>query len=390
MAVVANAKAYGGTDWRAGVSFDVALAAVITLGGQVELASAGQAGWRGLLPGMLLLCQTAPVAARRSAPAAAAAVGAAALAVEALVSAPTNTLSGLLAGLVLLYSLGRHAGGGRMVAVTALVGAATALHVVALSGWQVDDLAFAAIFSAAAWLAGRTIRRREQERWRAEAAASDERAAAVEALEAAVVHERARIARELHDVVAHGMGVMVVQAAAAEQLLTDDPTSARVPLSAVRETGQQALAEMRRLLGLLRDGGTGEGLEAQPGLQQLPGLVERLREAGMAVTLTVAGERSLVPPGQQLCAYRIVQEALTNALKHSGGAQARVEVEYGEHALVVRIHNAAGSATPEASNGAGHGLVGMRERVRLYGGTLQAGVQPDGSFLVAATLPTRA
>lgn len=380
---------YGETGWRAGVWPDVVLAAVITLGGQLELASSGQVGWHGLLPGMLLFGQTAPVAARRLAPAMAAAVGAAALAIEALASVPTNTLSGLVAALVLLYSLGRHAAGWKLVVVTTFTGVALAVHMVWLSGLQIGDLAFAVIFGAAAWLTGRAMRRREQDRRRAADEARDERAAAAAALDAAVADERARIARELHDVVAHGMGVMVVQAAAAEQLLNEDPDSARVPLSAVRQTGQQALAEMRRLLGLLRDGGTAEGLEAQPGLQQLPGLVDRLREAGMAVTFTVTGEPTLVPPGQQLCAYRIVQEALTNSLKHAGGAPAIVELQYRADALAVRVHNSAGTRTPEASNGAGHGLVGMRERVRLYGGTLQAGSRPDGSFLVDAILPTR-
>lgn len=390
MRAVLNAKVYGGAGWRAGVWPDAVLAAVITLAGQLELASSGQAGWRGLLHGMLLLGQTAPVAARRLAPVAAAAVGAAALAIEALAAVPTNTLSGLLAGLVLLYSLGRHAAGWSMVAVTTFAGAALAVHMVRLPGSQISDLAFAVIFSAAAWLTGRAMRRREQERHRAEADARTERAAAAAAVDAAVADERARIARELHDVVAHGMGVMVVQAAAAEQLLTQDPDSARAPLSTVRQTGQQALAEMRRLLGLLRDGGTGDVLDPQPGLQQLPSLVEQLRDAGMAVTFTVTGEPTRVPPGQQLCAYRIVQEALTNSLKHAGGAPARVELDYRADALAIRVHNNAGTRSPEASNGAGHGLVGMRERVRLYGGTLQAARQPDGAFLVDAVLPTRA
>lgn len=390
MAEGLNAKVYGETGWRVGVLPDAALAAVITLGGQLELASSGQAGWHGLLHGMLLLGQTAPVAARRLAPAVATTVGAVALAIEAVASVPTNTLSGLVAGLVLLYSLGRYSSGLRMVVVTAVAGLAVAVHMMRLPSSQISDLAFAVIFSAAAWLTGRAMRRREQDRLRAEADARNERSAAAAALAAAVADERARIARELHDVVAHGMGMMVVQAAAAEQVLETDPGSAREPLSAVRETGQQALAEMRRLLGLLRDGGIAEGLEPQPGLRQLPDLIERLRQAGMDVTFTVSGEHAHVPPGQQLCAYRIIQEALTNSLKHAGGATVEVELDYHENALAIRVRNSAGVLTAEASNGAGHGLVGMRERVRVYDGRLQAAVQPDGSFLVDAVLPTRA
>ena len=390
MPAVWNKKVSREAGWRAGVWPDAVVAAVITLAGQLELASSHEAGWHGLLHGMLLLGQTVPVAARRLTTTLAAAVGAAALGIEALVSTPTNTLSGLLAGLVLLYSLGRHAAGWRLVAVTTFAGAALAVHMLRLPNSQISDLAFAAIFSAAAWLTGKAMRRREQDRQRAEADARAERAAAAAALDAAVADERSRIARELHDVVAHGMGVMVVQAAAAEQLLDEDPGSARAPLSTVRQTGQQALAEMRRLLGLLRDGSTDDGLDPQPGLPQLSGLVQRLRDAGMAVTFTVTGEHTAVPFGQQLCAYRIVQEALTNSLKHAGGAPARVELDYRADALAVRVHNNAGTRTPQASNGAGHGLVGMRERVRLYGGTLQAASQPDGSFLVDAVLPISA
>ncbi|HUZ84253.1 MAG TPA: histidine kinase dimerization/phosphoacceptor domain-containing protein, partial [Gaiellales bacterium] len=213
MSAVWNKKVSG----AAGVWPDAVLAAVITLVGQLELASSHEAGWHGLLHGMLLLGQTAPVAARRLTPALAAAVGAAALGIEALATTPTNTLSGLLAGLVLLYSLGRHATGLRLVAVTALAGAALAVHMLRLPSSQISDLAFAVIFSAAAWLTGRAMRRHEQDRRRAEADARTERAAAAAALDAAVADERSRIARELHDVVAHGMGVMVVQAAAAEQ-----------------------------------------------------------------------------------------------------------------------------------------------------------------------------
>lgn len=385
---VLDRQAWAGTGWRAGLWPDIALGAALSLAGQLELASSHPSGWHGLAHGMLLFTQTAPAAARRVAPAAAATVGAAALAVEALATQPTNTLSGLLAGLVLLYSLGRYATGWRLIAVSSLAAAALSVHMLRLPGSQITDLAFAVIFSAAAWLAGRTLRRRELERRRAEADALAQREAAVTERAAAVTEERSRIARELHDVVAHGMGVMVVQAGAAEQLLDSDPASAREPLSTVRQTGQGALAEMRRLLGLLRSGEERDGSEPQPGLDQLPALVERLRQAGMPITITITGPPCTLPPGLQLCAYRIVQEALTNALKHAARAASEVTVDYRPGDLALHIRNEPGRIPAEpTANGAGHGLVGMRERVRLYGGTLHVGAQLDGSFLVEAVLP---
>ena len=245
------------------------------------------------------------------------------------------------------------------------------------------------IFSAAAWLAGRSVRRREYERLRDAADAEAQRSEAAAALGTAVAEERNRIARELHDVIAHGMGVMVVQAAAAEQLLESDPDSAREPISTVRATGQDALAEMRRLLGLLRDGASGDHNAPQPGLNQIPALVQRLQAGGMDVTLSVTGSPGALAPGLQLCVYRVVQEALTNALKHAGGARATVTLEYGTDELSIRVCNGLGNSAPPGAEGAGHGLIGMQERFRLYGGRVVAGAQPDGSFVVDAMVPTR-
>jgi len=359
--------------------------------GQLELASSHHSAGPGVAHGLLLFGQTAPVAARRAAPTVAAATGLAAMTVEDFAVAPTNTLSAVLAGLVLVYSLARHVDGPRLVIVTALAAGALTGHILRLSGPRFTDLAFALILAAAAWLAGRTLRHRDTERRRAAADAAAERAAAAAALEAAIADERSRIAREMHDIVAHGMGVMVVQAAAAEQLIDTDPSSAREPLRTVRQTGQGALAEMRRLLGLLRAGGDTDSHHPQPGLEQLPALVDQLAAAGMSVTIAITGTPVTLPPGLQLCAYRIVQEALTNALKHAHGASTRVALEYRPDALALSVHND-GTGDPAlgaGSNGAGHGLVGMRERVRLYGGTLTAQAAPDGSFLVDAVLPTR-
>ncbi len=371
---------------RTGLWPDLGLAVLLTAGGQLELAFSGASGWHGLAHALLLVGQTAPVAVRRIAPVGAAAVGAASLALEAIVTTPTNTLCGLLAGLVLIFTAGRLVVGTRLAAITCVLGLALGLHMVRLPGSEVGDLAFAVIFSAAAWLGGRTMRRREEERHRAAAELRTQQEASARALEAAVADERSRIARELHDVVAHGMGVMVVQAAAAEQLLDVDPAAARGPLANVRRTGQGALVEMRLLLGLLRDGAD-ESAEPQPGLTRLPALVAALRDNGMAVRLEVTGDPPDLPQGLELCAYRIVQEALTNSLKHAGGAPTTVVVRYDSIQLDLTVTSGPGTTSQIAATGPGHGLVGMRERVRVYGGTLTAEPTPNGGFLMHATLP---
>jgi signal transduction histidine kinase len=367
---------------------DVLVAVGLTVGGLFELASADQSDWHGAVPAVLLAVQTIPVAFRALAPSLAALTAMTALVVEAVATEPTNTFAALLAGLLIIYSVGRQLTGWPLATVTAYAALATAVHIVRMPDTQPADLAFAAVFCSAAWLAGRSMRRREIERERAEAAAIAAREEADARRIAAITEERNRIAREMHDIVAHGMGVMVVQAAAAEQMLEVDPESAREPLATVRETGQAAIAEMRRLLGLLNDG---EGsTDPQPRLDELPALVDRLGQAGMPVSMTVSG--SPVAPlsaGLQLCVYRIVQEALTNSLKHAGRAETTVELDYRGDAVGVVVRNAPSvPAPPAVGTGTGHGLLGMRERVRLYNGQLHVGRRPDGSFVVAAVLPT--
>ncbi len=201
----------------------------------------------------------------------------------------------------------------------------------------------------------------------------------------AVLEERARIARELHDLVAHNVSVMVVQAGAERHALRDDRTETRETLAAIEQSGRQALAEARRLLGMLRPEDERDRLEPQPGLAELGRLVEQVRRAGLPVALTVDGAAAPLPAGLDLCAYRIVQEGLTNALKHAGaGAGAQVRVTYAPAALEIDVRDDGRGAAPA---GAGHGLIGMRERVALYGGELEAGPRPEGGFGVHARLP---
>jgi signal transduction histidine kinase len=207
----------------------------------------------------------------------------------------------------------------------------------------------------------------------------------------AVAEERLRIARELHDVVAHAMSVVAVQSGVGAHVIDTDPAEAKRILENVKVTSREALDEMRRLLGVLRrqeSDGDGPTRDLAP----VPGLdgVEGLREAGVPVQVEVSGTRADVPPGVDLCAFRIVQEALTNVLRHAGPARARVEVEYRPGAVTVRVTDdgrGASASAPSVSAGGGHGLLGMRERVAVFGGELTTGPHVGGGFRVSATLP---
>jgi signal transduction histidine kinase len=204
----------------------------------------------------------------------------------------------------------------------------------------------------------------------------------------AVEAERARIARDLHDVIAHSVSVMTVQAGAARLLLTEGPERAREPLLSVEETGRQALAEMRRLLGILRTEDGEPALAPQPGMADLRALVERTREAGLPVELTVEGGPETLPPGIDLAAYRIVQQALTNALAHAGRARTRVTVSYGTGALDLEIADDGPSRRDDGAIGGA--LVAVQERVAVYGGVLEAGPRTGGGYAVRAHLPLAA
>jgi signal transduction histidine kinase len=203
----------------------------------------------------------------------------------------------------------------------------------------------------------------------------------------AVVDERARIARELHDAIAHHVSMMVVQAGAERRVLDDGAESTREVLSTIERVGRSALTEMRRLVGMLR-GDDGDALAPQPSLAAVPALVDGLREAGFPVELHVDGERRELPVGIELSAYRVIQEGLTNALKHAGRAHVRVHVRYGPGSLELEIADD-GTGSPAALPGGGHGLVGIQERVALYGGELETGPGSSGGFVLRVLLPTR-
>jgi len=258
--------------------------------------------------------------------------------------------------------------------------------------WQQSgsDYLFVVIVFGGAWLLGRLV-----QQWRTRATLAElnqeERA------RLAVAEERARIARELHDIVAHGVSVIAVQADAAEAVLSRDPDRAREPLNVIRTSSREVLDEMRRLLQLLRmadphpDDVADAGVTPQPGLDQLPDLVAGVSGAGLPVRLERGDVVAPVPPSVALSAYRIVQEALTNVLKHSGPAPTTVRVHGTTEALLVDVVNEGGGTSEPAPSaaGSGHGLVGMRERVALVRGELRAGPRADGGFEVHAVLPLR-
>jgi signal transduction histidine kinase len=213
-----------------------------------------------------------------------------------------------------------------------------------------------------------------------------------EALHRATEHERARIARELHDVVTHNVSVMVIQAGAARKVMQSSPDQARKALLAVEGGGRAAMAELRHVMGLLTmddgpDPATAAGLTPQPGLDRLAALVQRVRDTGIAVELTVAGPPRPLLPGVELAAYRVVQEALTNTVKHAMSATATVLVEYRPDRLRIEVTDTGGVAGVPATAGGGHGLIGLRERLAVYGGTLHAGPRLRGGYRVTAEIP---
>jgi signal transduction histidine kinase len=253
----------------------------------------------------------------------------------------------------------------------------------------VGDFIFPWGFTTAAWGAGRTIRHRSRlaaELHEAAVRAEEQREA--DAAQA-VADERRRIAREMHDVVAHSVSVMVVQAGGARRILERDPDRAVEAAKLIERTGRSALLEMRRLLGVLGTGDEPAAMAPQPKLDELDALVARANEAGLPVSLHVEGERRPLPAGAEAAVYRVVQESLTNALKHAGSAPTDVLLRWDREALELTVADRGRGAVPpsKALPSGGHGIVGMRERVKVYGGELTALPRPDGGFVVRARIP---
>ena len=265
----------------------------------------------------------------------------------------------------------------------------TSLTALALPGAVVSNLIWDDIVIAALpWFVGHLIGDRS-----ARALASRERAEQLDSehemhMRVAALAERARLAREIHDVVAHSVSVMVIQAGGARTVMDADPPRAEEALLSVERAGREALAEMRRLLGVLGEGEVLRKLAPQPGIEDLEDLVDRSRTAGLSASISVTGKPATVPPGLSLCAYRVVQEALTNTIKHAGAARAEVCVRWHPDALELEVADDGRGPAPVTDVGSGgHGLIGMRERAALHGGQVEAGPVPGGGFAVRARIP---
>jgi signal transduction histidine kinase len=249
-----------------------------------------------------------------------------------------------------------------------------------------DFLGVALLFSIV-WLTAFAIGRKLEQAAAAERRADQLEREREQKAREAVSEERARIARELHDVVGHSVSVMTVQASAVRRRLKPDQDREREALEVVEQTGREALAEMRRLVGVLRRPEEAPALAPQPSLEHLDRLVAQARESGLPVGLSIEGEPTQLPPGVDLTAYRLVQEGLTNAIKHARATQADVLVRYGEGVVEILVtDNGSGGGD---GGGGGHGLVGMRERVAVYGGELDAGPRPEGGYTLHARLPVQ-
>jgi signal transduction histidine kinase len=306
---------------------------------------------------------------------------------EVYLTGPESLVAVAVLVLTAAYSVGAHEPRRRAFAGLA-VGVACVSVTSVLE--NPDDIFWpVAFFCVVPWLVGRALRSQsELARELAEKADRAEHAREHEERRA-IAAERARIARELHDVLAHNLSVMVVQAGAAARIVEQDPDTAADAAHLIRTTGRDALVELRSLLGPVhRD--EMEPLEGVPSLKRIDRLVRRAREAGLTVKLSVEGEAVDLPTGVDLTAYRVIQEALTNTIKHAGDAQARVSITYEPWEVVVEVED--DGVGPDGNGqlsdvGGGHGLVGMRERVHVYGGLLQAGRRRGGGFAVRARLP---
>lgn len=367
---------------------DIALAGVVIGTAMLGLTSTepGEAG-RSSLGWLLGVAVGLPLLARRRVPEA---VVIAITGVAVFQAAVLGELPGFAAFLALLigaYSVGASAGLARGLGAMALALAGVLIAGAVSEPLSVEGVIIPFVYLGAAWGLGRVVRARTS---RADQMAQEAERLAREQVDreyAAVSEERARISRELHDVVAHAVTTMVLQAGAAQAELDQGQERARVRLTSIEASGRQALDELRRVLAVTRDDAAGRVSEPMPTLAQLPALVASTSALGTPVSL--ANEvTSDLPPGLSLSAYRIVQEALTNVLKHSSATRAWVRIAEDTEAVIVEVRDDGRPGDRPRAAGAGRGLIGMRERAAMFGGSVEAGIDPErGGFLVRARLP---
>jgi signal transduction histidine kinase len=369
------------------VGRDRVLAGTLAAVSLIELFVTGATEGPLAVNAVVLALLTAPLAWRRQYPLGVAASGFVIVGVQTAFLTPIdNLVSPFVPLLVAAYSVAAfleqpRAGAGLLLCVSGVV----TVNIVAETA-TAGDYFFPGMFVVIAWLCGRAVRTHTRLTEELHEAAVRAREAGEEHARTAAADERRRIAREMHDVVAHSVSVMVVQAGGARRILERDPARAVEAARRIEETGRAALAEMRTLLGILHVADDPAVRAPQPTLQHLDALVAHAREAGLPVELLEEGEPRVLPAGVDLAAYRIVQEGLTNALKHAG-SPTEVTVRWGENDLELRIADRGPGPARVASANGGHGLVGMAERVRIYGGELETGRRRGGGFEVTARLP---
>lgn len=365
---------------------DRVLVATLLVGTEIELVATESGGAR-LIAALTAVTIVGPLVWRRRRPVTVAFAVLGAVSIQSTVlSLDSFPVSDIAALICVTYAIGAYAAPGRAVAGLLLLVLGTAVHAAV---FYPDSVAPAVLGGAAVpWIVGRIVRgRRLLTHELREKAARIEIARAREA-QAAIMAERMRVARELHDVVAHNISVIAIQAGGADAIVERDPERAAHCVALIEAVGREALAELGRLLGALSSHG-GDSTAPQPSLARVEGLAQRARDSGLPVDLRVEGKPAELPPGVDLATYRIVQEALANTAKHAGDARAWVIVRYEERAVEVEVGDdgrGPNGAQP-VRNGGGHGLVGMRERVGLYGGTLDVGRGESGGFVVRARLP---
>ncbi len=366
--------------------FDWLLALGLGIGGSIEVATKPEIQGPVVLNVLAMACIGVAVLVRRRRPVLGLSIWmGVALVMVAFLTQPSE-VSALFLGLMIFpYAVGAHAEGRSSFFGLGLTVVTITLVALDADEFVWGDIFFPGVFATLLWLAGRAVRSRSRltaELHEAAVRLHEQREAEAHA---AVAEERRRIAREMHDVVAHSVSTMVIQAGGARRILARDPARAVEAAALIERTGREALGEMRHLLGVLHAGENLAALTPQPTLLELDALAERSRSAGLPVELHVEGERRELPPGVDLAAYRVIQEALTNALKHGGGS-ATVRVHYDQDDLRIAVADTGGGKA-SAVQGSGQGLRGMRERVRVCGGELHAGPRPEGGFEVRAHLP---
>jgi len=371
---------------------DVSLAAIFVVVGQLDVWLGFSDGDGGIVPAddrllvaLLSALTTSMLALRRQRPLEGLAIMIAAGLVQVYLVVSVAFFFGQFVPVVLMtYAVAAYARRPTYAIVglpLAIVGVtAITMAIPNISSW--DNFLFQAVILILTWSVGYAIGtrlRRTEEITRRAAELELERSRLIS-------EERGRLARELHDIVAHSVSIIAVQAEAGEALLPDDPERASEAFRSIQAASRQSLVELRRLLGLLRDDGAPAALAPQPGLGELEALIAQVRSAGLEVDLTVEGTPSAVDPGLGLSVYRVVQEALTNALRHSGADRTAVLVRYLPDEIELEVSDD-GDGIGTSGSGDGHGLTGMRERVALYGGQLRAERRSEGGFAVHARLP---